>query len=86
MRPEHRVIRVVILDDHAVVQHGISSYLAERNDIAVVASFGKSRDLICWLQANLADVVLLDYTLGPGEIDGLNLVKLISTRFRNARS
>jgi hypothetical protein len=30
MRPEHRVIRVVILDDHAVVQHGISSYLAER--------------------------------------------------------
>ncbi|WP_304350719.1 response regulator transcription factor [Comamonas testosteroni] len=81
MRPEHRVIRVVILDDHAVVQHGISSYLAERNDIAVVASFGKSRDLICWLQANLADVVLLDYTLGPGEIDGLNLVKLISTRF-----
>lgn len=62
MRPEHRVIRVVILDDHAVVQHGISSYLAESNDIEVVASFGKSRDLICWLQANRADVVLLDST------------------------
>lgn len=81
MRQERQVIRVVILDDHAVVQHGISSYLTQRNDIAVVASFAKSRDLICWLEGNHADVVLLDYILGPGEIDGLNLVKLISTRF-----
>lgn len=85
MRPEHRLIRVVILDDHAVVQHGISSYLKERTDIAVVASFAKSRDLICWLETNHADVVLLDYTLGPGEIDGLNLVKLVSTRFPDCR-
>jgi len=81
MRTERRVIRVVILDDHAVVQHGISSFLTGRDEISVLASFAKSRDLICWLEANDADVVLLDYTLGPGEIDGLNLVKLVSTRF-----
>lgn len=81
MRTERRVIRVVILDDHAVVQHGISSFLNGRNEISVLASFANSRDLICWLEANNADVVLLDYTLGPGEIDGLNLVKLVSTRF-----
>ncbi|MPS92081.1 MAG: response regulator transcription factor [Comamonas sp.] len=85
MRPEHQLIRVVILDDHAVVQHGISSYLADRTDIAVVASFAKSRDLICWLEENHADVVLLDYTLGPGEIDGLNLIKLVSTRFPDCK-
>lgn len=85
MRAEHQLIRVVILDDHAVVHHGISSYLAERTDIAVVASFAKSRDLICWLEANHTDVVLLDYTLGPGEIDGLNLVKLISIRFPDCK-
>ncbi|KEZ06633.1 LuxR family transcriptional regulator [Burkholderia sp. MSh2] len=85
MRPEHQSIQVVILDDHAVVQHGIASYLAEKTGIQVAASFAKSRDLIRWLEANHADVVLLDYTLGPGEIDGLNLVKLVNTRFPDSR-
>ncbi|WP_175812897.1 cable pilus system response regulator transcription factor CblR [Burkholderia contaminans] len=85
MRLEHQPIRVVILDDHAVVQHGIASYLTEKTGIEVTASFAKSRDLIRWLEANRADVVLLDYTLGPGEIDGLNLVKLVNTRFPDCR-
>ncbi|AOI94247.1 cable pilus system response regulator transcription factor CblR [Burkholderia sp. AU33545] len=85
MRPELQPIRVVILDDHAVVQHGIASYLTERTGIEVAASFARSRDLISWLESNHADVVLLDYTLGPDEIDGLNLVKLVSTRFPDCR-
>ncbi|MEK7892471.1 cable pilus system response regulator transcription factor CblR [Burkholderia contaminans] len=85
MRPEHKPIRVAILDDHAVVQHGITSFLTEKTGIEVAASFAKSRDLIRWLETNRADVVLLDYTLGPGEIDGLNLVKLVNTRFPECR-
>ncbi len=85
MRPGHQPIRVVILDDHAIVQLGIASYLTEKNSIELVASFAKSRDLIRWLEANHADVVLLDYTLGPDEIDGLDLVKLINTRFPDCR-
>ncbi|MBR8066765.1 cable pilus system response regulator transcription factor CblR [Burkholderia ambifaria] len=85
MRPQHQPIRVVVLDDHAVVQHGIATYLTEKTGIEVVASFAKSRDLIRWLEAHHADVVLLDYTLGPGEIDGLNLVKLVNTRFPDCR-
>lgn len=85
MRPELQPIRVVILDDHAVVQHGIASYLTERTGIEVAASFARSRDLIGWLESNHADVVLLDYTLGPDEIDGLNLVRLVSTRFPDCK-
>ena len=85
MRPTHQPIQVVILDDHAVVQHGLATYLTEKADIEVAAGFAKSRDLIRWLEAHHADVVLLDYTLGPGEIDGLNLVKLIDTRFPKCR-
>lgn len=85
MRPKHQPIRVAILDDHAVVQHGIASYLTEKAGIEVAASFAKSRDLIRWLEVNRADVVLLDYTLGPGEIDGLNLIKLVNTRFPDCR-
>ncbi|KVT32703.1 response regulator transcription factor [Burkholderia ubonensis] len=85
MRPTHQPIRVVILDDHAVVQHGIACYLTEQAGIEVAASFAKSRDLIRWLESNPVDVVLLDYMLGPDEIDGLNLVKLVATRFPDCR-
>ncbi|MGU7816819.1 hypothetical protein [Burkholderia sp. AW49-1] len=42
-------------------------HLTEKNFIEPVASFAKSHDLIRWHEANRADVVLLDYTLGPGE-------------------
>lgn len=85
MSPDHQSIRVVILDDHAVVQHGIASYLTKDTGIEVVASFAKSSDLIRWLRANRADVLLLDYTLGPGEIDGLNLIRAVNTRFPDCR-
>jgi len=85
MRPEHQSIRIVILDDHAVVRHGVAAYLAEQPGIQLVASFAKSRELISWLERNVVDVVLLDYALGPDEIDGLNLVKLIGTRFPDCK-
>ncbi|WP_179400704.1 response regulator transcription factor [Burkholderia guangdongensis] len=85
MRPEQKPIRVVVLDDHAVVQHGIATYLTEKTGIEVAASFTKSRELIHWLEDNQADVVLLDYTLGPDDIDGLNLVKLVNTRFPDCK-
>ncbi len=85
MRSEQQPIQVVILDDHAVVQLGIASYLTGKADINVAGSFARSRDLIRWLEANHADVVLLDYSLGPGEIDGLNLVTLVHRRFPDSR-
>src|SRR5579863_7117174 len=78
-------IRVAILDDHAVVRHGIKTHLAEHRDIAVVASFGRSRDLLQWLKENRADVVVLDYSLGPDEIDGLGLIQVIRSRFAECR-
>jgi two-component system, NarL family, captular synthesis response regulator RcsB len=78
-------IRVAILDDHAVVRHGIKAHLAEQHDIAVVASFERSRDLLEWLKTNRVDVIVLDYSLGPGEIDGLNLIQLIHSRFADCR-
>jgi DNA-binding NarL/FixJ family response regulator len=74
-------IRVVILDDHAVVRHGIKTHLDEYPDIALVASFEHSRELLQWLENNRADVLVLDYSLGPGEIDGLNLLQMIRSRF-----
>jgi two-component system capsular synthesis response regulator RcsB len=85
MRPEQQPIRVVVLDDHAVVQYGIATYFDGKNGIEVAASFTKSRELIQWLEDNQADVLLLDYTLGPDDMDGLNLIKLVNTRFPDCK-
>ncbi|WP_242540397.1 response regulator transcription factor [Trinickia mobilis] len=78
-------IRVAILDDHAVVRLGIQAHLAEQHDIAVVASFAHSRELLDWLPKNRVDVLVLDYSLGPDEIDGLNLIQMIRSRFADCR-
>lgn len=85
MNKRQTPIRVAILDDHAVVRHGIKAHLAEQHDIAVVASLAHSHELLQWLKKNPVDVLLLDYSLGPDEIDGLNLIQMIRSRFADCR-
>ncbi len=80
MRPDPTSIRVVVLDDHAIVRRGVEAHLAQTPGLELVAVFAHSRDLLTWLGAHRADVILLDYALGPGEIDGLNLIRLIRSR------
>ena len=78
-------IRVAILDDHPIVRHGIKICLAGQRDIAVVGSFERSSELLRWLARNRADVLVLDYSLGPGEIDGVHLIHAIRSRFADCR-
>ncbi|WDD92472.1 response regulator transcription factor [Burkholderia sp. FERM BP-3421] len=82
MISNRKSITLAILDDHAAVQHGIEHYLADKTDIDVRGNFSRSRDLLRWLESHQVDVVLLDYVLGPDEIDGLNLIRLVHTRFQ----
>lgn len=75
-------IRTIILDDHAIVRHGLASHLSQERDIEVVGSFGSGRELATALKNKscTADILLMDYSLGPSEIDGINLIKLLRTR------
>ncbi|WP_323117892.1 response regulator transcription factor [Burkholderia alba] len=85
MIPQRKSIKIAILDDHAACQYGIEHYLDELTEIRVSANFSRSRDLLSWLQTHEVDVVLLDYVLGPDQIDGLNLIRLIRARFARCR-
>ena len=78
----HSRIRTIILDDHAIVRHGLTSQLSQERDIEVVGSFGSGRELAIALKNKTctADILLMDYSLGPSEIDGINLIKLLLTR------
>ena len=66
------MIRIVVVDDHAVVRSGLRMLLGAEEDIEVVGEAGNVREAVFEVRAAKPDVVLLDVTM-PGEsgIDGL---------------
>ena len=56
-------LRIALLDDHAVVRHGLVARLTAEADIAVVGAYSTSRELMAGLLLEPADVLLLDYAL-----------------------
>lgn len=74
-------IRVALLDDHAVVRYGTASRLAEEPNLLIVGSYETSRAMITGLRDAPADVLLVDYALGPAEIDGVSLIRALATKF-----
>ena len=66
------MIRIVVVDDHAVVRSGLRLLLGAEHDMEVVGDAGNVRDAVFEVRAAKPDVVLLDVTM-PGEsgIDGL---------------
>jgi two-component system, NarL family, response regulator NreC len=60
------VIKVVLVDDHAVVRSGLRLLLEAQADIEVVGEAGTAKDAIFRARALKPDVILLDVVL-PGE-------------------
>lgn len=78
-------IRVALLDDHAVVRSGIAAYLSGEKDMHLVGTYGTGREMLRGLQTQPADVLLVDYSLGPAELDGISLIRALVTRFPTSR-
>jgi two-component system response regulator NreC len=60
------MIRIVVVDDHAVVRSGLRLLLEAEGDMEVVGEAGNARDAIFEVRAAQPDVVLLDVVL-PGD-------------------
>jgi two-component system response regulator NreC len=60
------VIRVVLVDDHAVVRSGLRLLLDAHEDIEVVGEAGNAKDAIFRARALKPDVMLLDVVM-PGD-------------------
>ena len=67
------MIRVVIVDDHAIVRRGVRQIVAEHPGIEVVAEAGDYGELSAFLRDGACDVVLLDIAL-PGK-NGIEVLK-----------
>ena len=68
-------IRVVVVDDHAVVRSGLSRVLDAEGDIEVVAEAGSVRDAVFEARAHKPDVIVMDVVMpGQSGIEGTPLV------------
>jgi two-component system, NarL family, response regulator NreC len=60
-------IRVVIVDDHAVVRAGLRLLLDAEDDLETVGEAGDAREAIFEVRSNKPDVVIMDVGLGGGK-------------------
>jgi two-component system response regulator NreC len=69
-------IRVLVVDDHAVVRSGLRLLLEKEHDLDVVAEAGDVREAVLEARATKPDVVLMDVVM-PGQtgIEGIPLVQ-----------
>ena len=68
-----KTVRIVIVDDHALVRQGVALFLSREPDIEVVGGVGNSADALHLVNEQAPDVVLMDVSLG--EESGLDLTR-----------
>ena len=73
----NKMIRVCVIDDHAVVREGLKRIIAENPGMAVTAEAADGMEAMRVIQSEPCDVVLLDITM-PNR-NGLDVLKQIRT-------
>lgn len=68
-------IKVLIVDDHAIVREGLASVLDQEEDLEVVGQAGDGADAIAQAIKLRPDIVLMDLQM-PG-VDGIEAIKVL---------
>jgi two-component system, NarL family, response regulator DevR len=76
-------IRVVVVDDHAVVRHGVRALLDSQDDISVVGEAATQAEAVSETERARPDVVVMDVRLADG--NGIEATKEIRTRFPDSK-
>jgi NarL family two-component system response regulator LiaR len=69
-------VRIVLVDDHRVVQSGLRSYLEAFSGLAVVGAASSGEEALGKLEEWLPDVVVMDLHM-PGGIDGIETTRRV---------
>uniref|UniRef100_UPI00286AA7FF response regulator n=1 Tax=Armatimonas sp. TaxID=1872638 RepID=UPI00286AA7FF len=74
-------IRLLLIDDHAIIRQGIKALLRSRPEIEVVAEAGSGEEGVALCEQHAPDVVLLDLVMpGIGGVEAARRIKLASPR------
>ncbi len=73
------IIRVIIVDDHAIVRSGLANFLNAFDDLTLVGEADNGQDALRLCAELQPDVVLMDLVM-PG-MDGIETTRTIRARF-----
>lgn len=69
------MIRIIIVDDHAILRAGLKALLSERDDMEVTGEAGTGVEAVKMVRQGNYDIVLLDVTMP--EMSGVDTLKQI---------
>jgi two-component system response regulator NreC len=72
-------IRLLLVDDHAVIRSGLRMLLENETDVEIVAEAGTAKEAIAAVQHFQPDVTLMD--IGLPDLSGIDATKQIKERF-----
>ncbi len=75
---ERETIRVMIVDDHAVVRSGLSAFLMSYEEFELVGEAGNGREAVAACERLQPDVVLMDLVMP--EMDGAAATRAVRER------
>jgi two-component system, NarL family, response regulator len=81
--PDTAEIRVLIVDNHVVVRHGLAAIINLEADMQVVGEGGDGLEAVASFQNNLPDVTLMD--LRMPRMSGVEAITAIRAEFTGAR-
>ena len=73
-------IKIIIVDDHAIIRDGISAMLKYDDDIQVVAEAANGLDAIIQVEHHGPDVVLMDIIMP--EMNGIEALKKMKNKHK----
>ena len=77
------VIRVLTVDDHALIREGIAALVANQKDMSLVGEASNGREAIEQFRSHRPDVTLMD--LQMPEMNGIDALIAIRSEFSEAR-
>jgi DNA-binding NarL/FixJ family response regulator len=83
MSDDSRQIRILAVDDHALLRQGIASLIADESDMTLVAEAADGREAIQQFRTHRPDITLMD--LQMPEMNGLDAMIAILGEFPGTR-
>lgn len=80
---EKSVVRILIVDDHPVVRHGLAQLLQQQSDLQIVGEASNAPEALKQIELVNPDLVIVDVSLAGGS--GIELIKQIKARDPNIK-
>ena len=73
------MIKVFIVDDHALVVEGLYSLLHKERDIEIVGYANNANNCLQYITSHTADIILMDISLP--DMNGVDLCKIVKSKY-----